>query len=283
MKPIPPTLQAKLDSGITTLARCWTLTRRDGARLGFTDHDRSLVLDGLSHDPDSGLDAGALDSASGLASDNTEALCALSADSITEHDLERGLYDGAEVDLHLVDWTDPADRVLLFRGSIGETVRGPLSFTAELRSMASKLDQTIGRAYLRQCDAELGDARCRLTITPAIGTVTALAETGEITATGLGTDHARGVLTWLTGANTGSTQIVRDHTGDTLAVWSPPPDPVQPGDTFAVTPGCDKTLATCRDRFANAMNFRGFPHIPGDDFVVSYPNLGEGNDGRAID
>ena len=282
MKPIPPSLQSKLDSGVTTLARCWTVTRQGGTRLGFTDHDRTLMLDGIPHEPGAGLDAGALETASGLAPDNTEAVCALSSDAITDTDLERGLYDGAEVDLHLVDWTDPADRVLLFRGSIGETTRGPLSFTAELRSMASKLDQPTGRAVLRQCDAELGDARCGVTLAPTTATVTAVSDTGEITATGLGTGHARGRLEWLTGANTGSTQIVRDQGTDTLALWSPPPDPVSPGDTFSVTEGCDKTLATCRDRFANVDNFRGFPHIPGDDFVASYPNLGEGNDGAAL-
>jgi uncharacterized phage protein (TIGR02218 family) len=55
------------------------------------------------------------------------------------------------------------------------------------------------------------------------------------------------------------------------------------GDAFVVTAGCDKHLSTCRDRFANAINFRGFPHIPGNDFVVSYPVPGEGsNDGKSF-
>ena len=52
------------------------------------------------------------------------------------------------------------------------------------------------------------------------------------------------------------------------------------GDTFVVTAGCDKRFATCRDRFNNAANFRGFPHIPGNDFIIRIPNAGEpGNDG----
>ena len=55
------------------------------------------------------------------------------------------------------------------------------------------------------------------------------------------------------------------------------------GDTFIVTAGCDKRFATCRDRFDNAVNFRGFPHIPGNDFVVSYPVQGEpGNNGGSL-
>jgi len=68
MKSIPPTLQAKLDGGVTTLSRCWTVTRKDGTRLGFTEHDETLMLNGIAHEPDAGLSAGALESVSGLAS-----------------------------------------------------------------------------------------------------------------------------------------------------------------------------------------------------------------------
>ena len=280
MKSISPGLQAKLDGGVTTLARCWTVTLKDGTRRGFTDHDCPLTLYGLTHEPDSGLNAGALETASGLAADNTDVIGALTSDAITESDLERGLYDGAEIDLTLTDWTDTADHILLFRGNIGETTRGPAAFSAELRSMAAKLDQPMGRAFLNQCDAELGDTRCTVRLTLTNATVTAIASTGEITASGLGENHARGTLTWTSGANTGVSQPVKDQTGQTLIVWSPPPDPIRPGDQFTVTEGCDKTLATCRDRFANTVNFRGFPHIPGDDFASSYPNRGEGNDGE---
>jgi len=222
-----------------------------------------------------------LETASGLAPDNTDIIGALTSDAITETDLERGVYDGAEVDVTLADWSDPSDSVLLFRGSIGETTRGPLAFSAELRSMAVKLDQPTGRVFLGQCDAELGDDRCGVTLTVSTATVTTVAPTGEIKADHLGENHARGVLTWITGANAGTSQTVKDHLGDTLILWAPPADPIATGDRFTVTQGCDKTLATCRDRFANAINFRGFPHIPGDDFATSYPNQGEGNDGLA--
>ena len=279
MKSIPPTMQANLNSGVTTLARCWTVTREDGVRLGFTDHDRPLLLNSITHEPDNGLNAGTLETASGLATDNTDVIGALTSDAIAEADLERGLYDAAEVDVNLVDWRDPQDAVLLFRGNIGETTRGPTAFSAELRSMSAKLNQPTGRAFLAQCDAELGDARCGVTPRKVSAIVTDISKTGEILTEGLTENHARGVLTWTSGANAGTKQPVRDQFGDTLMLWSPPPDPIRAGDTFDVTEGCDKTLATCRDRFANTDNFRGFPHIPGDDFATSYPNTGEGNDG----
>ncbi len=34
---------------------------------------------------------------------------------------------------------------------------------------------------------------------------------------------------------------------------------------------CDKRLATCCERFANAANFRGEPHLPGNDLLTRYP------------
>ena len=69
----------------------------------------------------------------------------------------------------------------------------------------------------------------------------------------------------------------------TLDLWQTPPEALAPGDAFTVTAGCDKAFGTCRDRFNNIVNFRGFPHMPGNDFVMRYPVQGEpGNDGGSI-
>ncbi len=284
MRHIPAALQAHLDTGATTLCHAWALTLRDGTRLGFTDHDRPLDFDGLTFTPASGLDAGALQSATGLAPDNIEVVGAFSTDIITETDLERGRFDDAAVDILRVNWTDPAQRVLLFRGSLGETTRGTLGFAAELRSMAHRLDQPQGRAFLRRCDAELGDARCGVTLSPTPGTVTAVAPHGTLTVTGLpgGDAHTHGTLSWTVGANAGHASPIRVQSGATLTLWQPPPDPIAPGDAFTATMGCDKRFETCRTRFGNAPRFRGFPHMPGDDWMTGYPRQGGPNDGTPL-
>ena len=41
---------------------------------------------------------------------------------------------------------------------------------------------------------------------------------------------------------------------------------------------CDQRFETCRDVFQNTENFRGFPHMPGNDFVLAGP-AAAGNDG----
>jgi uncharacterized phage protein (TIGR02218 family) len=87
-----------------------------------------------------------------------------------------------------------------------------------------------------------------------------------------------GRLHWSSGGNAGLAMEIKLHrvvAGEVrLALWQAMAEPIAVGDTFTVTAGCDKSFATCRDRFANADNFRGFPHIPGNDFVMSYPTVG---------
>jgi hypothetical protein len=47
--------------------------------------------------------------------------------------------------------------------------------------------------------------------------------------------------------------------------------PTRPGELVEVIEGCDKTIATCAGRFANAANFRGEPYLPGIDLLTRYP------------
>jgi uncharacterized phage protein (TIGR02218 family) len=54
------------------------------------------------------------------------------------------------------------------------------------------------------------------------------------------------------------------------------------GDALTVTAGCDKTLGQCAAKFANSERFRGFPHIPGNDFALGYASTLEIMDGGAI-
>ena len=50
------------------------------------------------------------------------------------------------------------------------------------------------------------------------------------------------------------------------------------GDVALLTVGCDRAFSTCRRKFGNAENFRGFPHLPGDDALIAGP-AANGNDG----
>ena len=293
MKSLPPSLQSHLDSGTTTLAWCWRLTRGDGLVQGFTDHDRDLAFDGTTFAAATGFTATEIKDAVGLAVDNLEVESALSSDSLNEDDLAAGLFDDAAIEIWRVNWADTDQRVLMRSGSLGEVRRAGSAFAAEVRGLAHYLQQPKGRLFQYACDADLGDARCTVDLDdPAFkgaGTVVAATGLRHVTAGGLAAFadglFTRGLLTFTSGANAGRAQEVRRHAAGapaTIELWQPFAHAIAPGDTFDITAGCDKQFATCKARFGNGVNFRGFPHIPGNDFVTATARRGNpANDGSS--
>src|SRR5215211_7039261 len=120
MRQISPTVAAHLADGVTTLCRCWRLVRRDGTALGFTDHDRDLAFDGTVFAARTGLEAAEATAELGFAVGGGEVSGALVSAGVTEDDLAAGRYDDARVETWLVNWADPAERLLLDVASIGE-------------------------------------------------------------------------------------------------------------------------------------------------------------------
>ena len=288
MRALDPALQVHLQSGATTLCACWRIARRDGVVFGFTDHDRPLSFGGTDYLPGSGATGSALQSSADLAVDNADIEGALNADALSAEDLAAGRYDGAEVEIFRVNWAAPEQRALLKKGVIGEVRREGEAFRAELRGIAHRLDQTVGRVYQRLCDVNVGSAPCGVDLDQAqyraAGAVTALRDAQSFIADGLSGFEdgwfVHGLLRWTSGANAGTTAHVKAQTAaGAVSLWLPAGGPVALGDGFVVTAGCDKRFETCRAKFANAVNFRGFHLMPGNDFAVSYPLRGETNDG----
>ncbi|GJD41608.1 DUF2163 domain-containing protein [Methylobacterium bullatum] len=291
MRDIPAALAAHLAGGSTTLCHCWSLTRRDGLTLGFTDHDRDLAFSGITFAARSGLEAAEASAELGFAVGGGEVAGALTSLGIADADVAGGLYDAAGIETWLVDWTDPGTRLLLDVGTIGEIRRAGTAFVAELRGLMDRLDEERGRTFRATCGADLGDARCRVDLADprfrTTGTVLAPAQPGEMLTALAGAFPAGrfsgGRLTWNSGANAGLANDVRSHTvvegGARIELWQEPPCAVAAGDAFTLTAGCDKRLSTCVDTFANAVNFQGFPHMPGNDFVIR----GTAGSGTALD
>lgn len=291
MRSVDSNLQAHLDSGATTLASCWRITRRDGVVLGFTDHDRALTFDGTTFLPDTGAVGSALSSSADLAADNAEIEGALSASALSGEDLAAGRYDGAEVEIFRVNWADTDQRLLLKKGVIGEVKREGEAFRAELRGLSHALEQPVGRVYQRLCDINVGSSECGVDLNQAAyktsGAVTALRDAQSFTASGFSSFEdgwfAHGLLTWTAGANAGLTAHVKTQTqSGAISLWLPAGAVIEVGDAFTVTAGCDKRFDTCRAKFSNVANFRGFPFMPGNDFAVSYPLKGEKNTGGKL-
>ena len=287
MKTLPSGMQDHLDGGTTTLCRCWQLTRKDGVIFGFTDHDEDLAYGSVAFEAATGFTATAVASSPGLNVDNLDVEGALNSNRLNDQDLARGLFDNAAIVIWLVNWQDVSQRIILRAGNLGQVSRGPQSFNAELRGLAHHLNQPSGRVFQRACDATLGDARCGVDATSAThkasGTVTSVESNRAFKVSGLENFatrwFSRGELTWSSGTNDTFSMEVKQHTKGRVELWLPMADTVEVGDTFDVITGCDKSISDCRQKFSNVVNFRGCPHMPGNDFVVGYPNADQANTG----
>lgn len=278
-------LAAHLATGCTTVARAFLLARRDGQVMGFTDHDRDLVFEGVTFRADGGVSARALEQVTGLAVDNSEVLGALQAAGLTEADILAGRYDGAAITVWEVNWADVTARRVIFRGTLGEITRMGSAFRAELRGLSEALGVAAGRRFHASCAAVLGDEQCRFDLdAPGFRAEVALMGLAPSGALLVGAMEqapgwfGSGRIDVLSGAAAGLVGHIRDDRAEgtqrALTLWESLRAALAPGDMLRLSAGCDKQAATCRAKFDNFLNFRGFPHMPGEDWLAAYPKAG---------
>jgi hypothetical protein len=253
MRSIPTALATHLAGEVVTLAVCWRVQRKDGALILGTQHDSDLIVADNSNTIDlvgtylarAAITGSAVKSTPDMAVDNMEVEGATSEGDLvlldlSAMDIEAGLFDDAAVTLFLVNWQAPDDgQIILRSGTLGAISRtSERRYKTELRGLTQRLSQNFVRTYGTSCDAELGDARCGLSLA-------ALTLTGHV----------------LTVASNRSftIEIGNDSPPTTTAIdlYLPMPYDVQVGDTFTIRPGCDKSAAMCKERFSNLVNFRG--------------------------
>jgi uncharacterized phage protein (TIGR02218 family) len=287
VRTIAPALAAHYAQRATTIATCWHIVRTDGAVFGFTSHDQDLTVDGVVYAAATGMSRSAISGNADLSVDNLEAHGVFDSDAITDEDLRAGVWDHAAVRVFDVNWADPSmGQVAQLRGWVGEFTVVRSTYTAELRSLAAAFLTPIGELVGPGCTATVGDARCTVDLTDytATGEVTAVTDarifatdlptaTVRLTPTSTGTPpdgyFDAGLVTWLTGANTGRRMEVKTSAADgSVELQLPMVDAITPGDTFSVSSGCAKSREVCTAKFGNLVNFRGFPDLPGIDKVM---------------
>ena len=270
-------MAAFLDAPVATIALCWRIGRRDGVTLGFTTHDCDLSIDGLVYRASPGMLPSAIRIDGGLDASTMDVSGALTNDAITERDLAAGRWDGASVSLFAVDWDEPSgEMVALARGELGAVAIDAEGFTAELRGPTAILDRPVTELTSPECRAQFGDHRCRIDLTRhrrVTMVVSVVNETVIDVAESESTDNAfaYGGVRWISGENSGLASAILSSSGNRLTLREPPAFAVHPGTRIEITEGCNRLFATCRDRFGNAENFRGEPHLPGNDLLTRYP------------
>ena len=263
-----------MQTDVTTVAWCWKLTLQDGAIMGFTNHDRDLVINNITYEASSGFEPTAVDTTNDMATDNLDVTGMLDSERIKATDISNGRFDFAEVEIFLCNWAKVTDPVLILRrGTIGRISHGKNGFQAEVRGLLEAFQQAAGLAYQKQCRAQFGDSQCGLnkaayTFT---GTVTSISQDGSFSTNLTQEDDyfSYGVIRF---ERTGEEMEVKKYsqTGGGISLFLPVSS-FAVGDTFSISAGCDGNFSTCKTRFSNVFNFRGEPFIPGNDLMASYP------------
>jgi len=294
MRALPVDFDAHLQAGVTTLSRCWQLKLRNGAVVAFTDHDDDIGFDGIVHQAAAGFEASADVTHASFAVGGLDLEGAFSSESLVDAALQAGDYDGAVIELWWVNWQDVAQRVLVRRGVLGEVTKADEAFGAEVRGPMEVLETIKGLVYTAACDADVGDARCGVDLDDpqylGLGSVGEALGPRRLRADGLDGFGAGwfegGLLVFTSGLNATRRFVVKRHATETLGVFldiaGEPPELIAAGDTFEVRAGCDKRFATCGEKFDNILNFRGFPHIPGNDAALNYVRADDDNDGGRL-
>lgn len=277
----------KVYDGLTCLASCWKIERTDGQVQAFTSFDRPLTVDGVTYLPANSFSASQLASDTEMSTGDVELLGALDSDDIDGADLLAGVYDYAAVELSVVDWSDlTIPKTIVRRGWIGSVTQSGVTFRAELRGLAQRIQQPVIDSYSVECRTDLYSPKCGVDraafgVSAAVtaltdGTLGAAADNRSFFAPALTAKpdgwFDYGEVWWTGGANAGRKTEVRSYAGGRVELWEPMGLPIALGDTFTIYAGCNKALGTCQAKFANVVNFRGEPYVPGTDAMLRYPD-----------
>jgi uncharacterized phage protein (TIGR02218 family) len=270
-------IAALLAQPVTTLAYGWRLERRDGVTLGFTSHDRDVVFDGLLLRASPGIEPTSVVERMGFDNGGLDVRGALTSDALSRGDIEMGRWDGASLQLFMFDWNDLAKPAQsMASGSLGTISLTGDAFETVFNGPASALGGPVAPLTSPTCRANFCDESCGLNRLRFTREALAISSNGETivlaTGTGLGVrDYGAGELRWLEGPNCGLIAPILAHANDEISLFNPPPYGIDAPTRIMLVQGCDKRLETCRDRFANMVNFRGEPHLPGIDLLTRYP------------
>lgn len=237
-----------------------------------------IVVGGLVYDPGPILDRGPIRTAIGLDVGGVDVTLSgrwIMPDGRTLFQAAtNGVLDYARFKIEQVVMPQPGDvslgTIYLYEGQAAEVVPSMATVRVTLRSEIEVLKSTQipRRVYQPSCPWALFDAACgldesahRVSATVASGSTVSVIRTSRTEAN----DYFNlGYVTFLTGALAGVRRAVSDYAQTNGAITMAMPLPAVPavGDTLTVTPGCDKTWATCDTRYSNSLHYGGFPFLP---------------------
>jgi uncharacterized phage protein (TIGR02218 family) len=259
---------------VTSLALCWLVERRDGAGIALTSYDRPLTVSGVRFEPAPGILPASIRCGAGLEAGSSEIAGSISSAAISEADIVAGRWDGAALKLFAVDWEQPSTAVQpLIEGELGQVASSGTRFEAELLGVSAKLERPVCPLTSPECRAELGDPQCRVDMAgrKLRALVTGISGNSVTIDRDVDDRFRFGEIRFLGGAANGERRKILAFAGRELSLRSELAVDIAPATPVELSEGCDKRLESCVARFGNAENFRGEPHLPGNDLLTRYP------------
>ena len=185
-----------------------------------------------------------------------------------------GGFDGATVKVERVFFANgsfgdtSAGTMVLFEGIVSDVEPETTKVSLKVKSDLERLNLNMPRVLFQPaCTNVLGDAGCGVNL--ATYTVAGTA-TGVPTTTTVPSALAQaagyfnlGILTMTSGAAAGARRAVSAFSGGLLTLATPLPQAPAAGDTFTVSPGCDRTTgASGCAKYSNLNRYRGCPYVP---------------------
>ena len=271
MRTISENLRNEIMGG--RIANCMKITLNSGEVFGYTDHDLNLVVEGVTYKPAPGLQKVRFDMTANAEVSNQEV--AMAWVDAPESDLRGGKFDSATIEVGWTSWAHPEyGKLVTFTGQLGEISWTEEGFKADIVSFMKNLAKNIGIVFTANC-------RHTMYSTPKPGLIgscginpsayTSSGTTGSViipkwkfNVGDLGKPDgyfSNGSITFTSGLNNGLSTVVKSYSNGVIELYLPTAFVIAPGTTFTIRAGCDKTLETCKNKFGNAINFGGFPHI----------------------
>jgi uncharacterized phage protein (TIGR02218 family) len=278
------TIRAQADAQLL-MADAFTFSLLNGLVLRYTDIDVTFQYNGANFLANSVLVSGLKYTAKiGLEVDTQQiTIAARATDFVTGgtpflQALRDGTFDGCEIQRDRIFFSDKLGgsiigAVTLFKGRLGNIDEiGRTSAKLTVNSDLILLDLDMPRnIYQATCLHRLYDSGCTLNKATygSNGSVGSGSTASVINWSGALAAHQQGSITFTSGVEDGVTATVQSvSAGVSLTLIYPLESIPSTGDQFTVYQGCDHTPATCKSKFNNFANFRGFPFVPTPQMAV---------------
>lgn len=277
MKNISDEFKKIIEKNTTNIVKCWKITLKNGEILGFTTASENFYCDNVKYNKILANDISDLNTNLDIDNDSVKISNLISSELISANDILCGKYDGANVELFLLDLENlDKGKISLINGKISDIEFKNNTFIANIKGLKNEIDKVIGDVYTPLCRASFCDKKCKLNslnftyngvVDNIIDNIMFATNENIILSKSSGY-FENGIIEFISGENIGQKTEVKQFNNGKFMLASELPYKLNLGDEFKVIAGCDKQFTTCCEKFYNAINFRGEPHLPGIELLL---------------